>query len=88
MGHVSKERRGYISYLIRLWQIRNTGELVWRASLESPSTGECVGFASLDELFGFLQRQTRPTPDADANQDADQMRGGDQTTTKQSCTLV
>ena len=86
MGHVSKEWRGYISYLIRLWQIRNAGELVWRASLESPSTGERVGFSSLDELFGFLQRQTRPTPDAD--QGADQMRGGDQTTTKQSCTLA
>ena len=77
MGHVSKQWRGYISYLIRLWQIRNAGELVWRASLESPSTGERVGFASLDELFGFLQRQTGPATDADAIQDADQMRGGD-----------
>ena len=72
MGHVSKEGRGYMSYLIRLWQIKNAGELVWRASLESPSTGERVGFASLDELFGFLQRQTRPAPDADASQDVDQ----------------
>ena len=77
---MSKDRRGYISYLIRLWQIRNAGELVWRASLESPSTGERVGFASLDELFGFLQRQTEPAPDADASQATDQMRGGVQTT--------
>ena len=69
MGQVSKERRGYISYLIRLWQIRNAGELVWRASLESPSTGERVGFASLDELFGFLQRQPGPAPDADVHPD-------------------
>ena len=71
MGHMSKDRRGYVSYLIRLWQIKNAGKLVWRASLESPSTGERVGFASLDELFGFLRRQTRPVPDADANQDTD-----------------
>jgi hypothetical protein len=43
-----------MSYLLRLWQVRSGGELLWRASLESPHTGERVGFASLDDLFGFL----------------------------------
>jgi hypothetical protein len=55
---VSGEQRGYMSYLLRLWQIRSGGALVWRASLESPHTGERVGFASLDDLFGFLWGQT------------------------------
>jgi hypothetical protein len=30
---------------------------VWRASLKCAQTGERQGFASLDELFGFLRRQ-------------------------------
>lgn len=54
---MSGEQRGYISYLLRLWQIRSGGALAWRVSLESPHTGERVGFASLDDLFGFLWRQ-------------------------------
>jgi hypothetical protein len=29
--------------------------MVWRASLESACTGERVGFASLEELFRFLE---------------------------------
>lgn len=86
MGHVSRERRGYISYLIRLWQIRSAGELIWRASLESPSTGERWGFANLEDLFDFLQRQTGPAPDS--GQAVDQIRGGDESTAKQSYTLA
>jgi len=31
---------------------------IWRASLESTRTGERRGFASLDELFDFLQDRT------------------------------
>jgi hypothetical protein len=52
-------RRGrrYISYLLRLWQVRTGSELVWRASLESPQTGERTGFASIEDLFAFLQQQ-------------------------------
>jgi len=73
---MSEKRRGYISYLIRLWQVKNAGKLVWRASLESPSTGERRGFANLDDLFGFLQRQTIPAPDT-AGRDDGQNGGGD-----------
>jgi hypothetical protein len=47
-----------MSYLLRLWQSRSGGELVWRASLESPHTGERTGFATLESLFTFLQGQT------------------------------
>jgi hypothetical protein len=52
---VSRERRRYVSYLLRLWQIKSGGELAWRASLESALTGKQKGFASLDDLFEFLR---------------------------------
>ena len=51
------ERRDYLSYLLRLWRVGKQ-KAVWRASLESPHTGERIGFASLDALFAFLRQQT------------------------------
>lgn len=53
----TQERRDYLSYLLRLWRVGKENA-VWRASLESPHTGERIGFAGLDELFAFLQQQT------------------------------
>ena len=50
---MSGERGRYVSYLLRLWQTRREGALVWQASLESPTTGERRGFASLAELCAF-----------------------------------
>ena len=55
---MSGERRRYVSYLLRLWQAQDEGELAWRASLESAHTGERLGFASLADLFAFLDRET------------------------------
>ncbi|MGD2166435.1 MAG: hypothetical protein PVH50_13005 [Anaerolineae bacterium] len=49
----------YISYLVRLWPIADSGELVWRASLESPRTGERRGFADLSALCAFLEREVK-----------------------------
>ncbi|MBI4785494.1 MAG: hypothetical protein HY782_00385 [Chloroflexi bacterium] len=43
----------YLSYLLRLWGAGAT----CRASLESPMTGERRGFASIKDLFAFLQAQ-------------------------------
>jgi hypothetical protein len=54
---MAREQRRYISYLLRLWQIESEGELVWRASLESPHTGERRGFASLADVFTFLEKE-------------------------------
>ena len=56
---MGEARRGYLSYLLRLWQAHADGELVWRASLESPHTGECLSFADAESLFAFLDAQTR-----------------------------
>ncbi|MBU0490882.1 MAG: hypothetical protein KKA73_00380 [Chloroflexi bacterium] len=53
------KRREYHSYLLRLWEVDDDQEgPIWRASLESPGTGERRGFASLDALFAFLAETT------------------------------
>ena len=52
------ERRDYRSYLLRLWRV-GPGEAAWRASLESPHTGELTGFANLEDLFAFLETEVR-----------------------------
>ena len=48
----------YISYLLRLWQVRSKDGRVWRASLEHASTGERRGFACLAALVAFLEQET------------------------------
>ncbi len=55
---MTTERSGYVAYLLRLWRSEANGEVVWRASVENPHTGERHGFASLDLLFEFLLEQT------------------------------
>jgi excisionase family DNA binding protein len=52
----------YLSFLLRLWQVGDAEKPAWRASLESPATGQRQGFASLPELFDFLQAQAGPLP--------------------------
>ncbi len=55
---MTKEQARYSSFLLRLWHAGDDGSPVWRASLENPHTGEHLGFASLRELFTYLERQT------------------------------
>jgi hypothetical protein len=70
----SGEHRDYVSYLLRMWQDSSdeepsrSKEAVWRATLQSPRTGERVGFASLDDLFDFLKVQAGLEPTADSVQ--------------------
>ncbi len=58
------QQKRYLSYLLRLWQV-NVGDLpdgdqqLWRASLEKPQDGDRLGFASLNQLFAFLVKETR-----------------------------
>lgn len=54
------KQRGYLSYLVRVWQTRDGDTAVWRASLESPGSGERRNFASLDALVAYLYEQTDP----------------------------
>ena len=62
---VATEPRLYFSYLLRLWQTMDEGQLVWRASLENPHTGERRGFANLQMLHAFLE-ETCSTEDCHA----------------------
>ena len=45
----------YLAYRLRLWQAgQSENGPVWRATIESPYTGERRVFTSLPELFAFL----------------------------------
>jgi len=63
-----ERQQRYLSYLVRLWQTSDGGKQIWRASLESPGTGERKGFASLRDLFDFLEGQTQGRTGLDASQ--------------------
>jgi hypothetical protein len=52
------ETQTYSAYLLRLWREGSGESTRWRASLQDPHTGERVGFASLEDMFGFLRRET------------------------------
>ena len=61
----NRKQPDYLSYLLRLWRVgkqvypdSKTEQAVWRASLESPHTGERWNFAGLNDLFEFLRTQT------------------------------
>jgi hypothetical protein len=47
----------YQAYMLRLWRTEYKGQWQWRASLESPHTGERQSFAVLDQLFAFLRER-------------------------------
>jgi hypothetical protein len=55
---MTTEQQRYFAYMLRLWQVSSDGEPIWRASLESPHSGELRGFANLELLFAFLEEQT------------------------------
>ena len=73
---MTQEELDYLSYLLRLWRVSDdessypdVGEAqqmeakaVWRASLQSALDGERQSFASLEDLFRFLQKQTAARP--------------------------
>jgi hypothetical protein len=51
------EPDAYQSYLLRLWRAQCDGIWQWRASLESPHTGERRAFAGLEQCFAFLRER-------------------------------
>jgi hypothetical protein len=59
---MTTEQQHYLAYMLRLWQVSSDGEPIWRASLESPHTGERHGFANLESLFAFLEEQAGGQP--------------------------
>jgi hypothetical protein len=51
------EKGRYLAFLLRLWQEGGVDPPLWRASLESPQSSERRGFASLADLFTFLEKE-------------------------------
>jgi hypothetical protein len=49
----------YSAYVVRLWQ--ESPDTLWRASAQCAGTGEKLYFATLAELFVFLEAQTVAT---------------------------
>lgn len=72
---MTKEQLDYLSYLLRLWRAGEE-KAVWRASLESSHTGERVGFATLSDLFTFLEQEVSHAAQCQAEPNADG-KGGD-----------
>ena len=60
---MAEQRRGYLAYLLRLWQASGDGKTAWRASFENAHTGERKGFTNLDDLFDFLRQQVELSTD-------------------------
>ena len=73
---MDKEQPDYLSYLLRLWRVSGEEKAVWRASLESPHTGERRGFANLADLFTFLEKETGHAARGQTAPNADE-KGGD-----------
>jgi hypothetical protein len=57
--------RRYRSYLIRLWRAESDDTSVWHASTDDTMTGERRNFAGINQLFRFLEQQTREPQIAD-----------------------
>lgn len=58
-------------YILRLWRAEELRSPDWRASLENPETGQRIGFASLEQLFGYLMDRCEINDEA---QDTEQER--------------
>ena len=59
----NKKQPRYFSCLLRFWQTDDGEQRVWQVSLEYPVTGERRGFATLADLFAYLEAETAPEKD-------------------------
>jgi hypothetical protein len=66
---MSDLEKPYLSYLLRLWLVKNQTHCSWRCSLENVQTGERHGFANLDALCVFLSEKIAPLPEGDGAND-------------------
>jgi hypothetical protein len=59
--------------MLRLWRVEDDETPCWRASLETPHSGERRAFASLEALFVYLRAEmdaaATPVPTPPASQD-------------------
>lgn len=55
---MAETQRRYRAFLLRLWQERNEGKWIWRASLEDAHSHVRMGFPNLARLLAFLKEET------------------------------
>ncbi|MFZ5918096.1 MAG: hypothetical protein ACOYZ7_14230 [Chloroflexota bacterium] len=55
---MSDEETEYRAYLLRLWRVGSGSADAWRASLQDSCSEERHLFASLEQLFAFLEDET------------------------------
>jgi hypothetical protein len=48
----------YLSYLLRLWVMKNQHGASWCCSIENIKTGKRQGFSSIESLCAFLKEKT------------------------------
>lgn len=63
---INKDRSRYQAYLLRLWQMNNDDQPVWRISLESTGSGETQHFKSVAAFYAFVEALV-DQPDADGD---------------------
>ena len=61
----------YMAFLLRMWSVTAEDGVAWRASLEEAHTGERKGFAGLEQLSAFLERQCQTVDRSPARRDKD-----------------
>ena len=69
---MSQDRRRYLSYLIRIWQVKGEQGWQWRASLESPASGKLRAFPNLDHLIAYLRAQLEQQELAEKSDELDE----------------
>ena len=73
---MSNEPKGYQTYLLRLWYVQVQGKTQWRASIESPHTGERQLFASLEQLFAFVSERCESQASSETEVERREYEGG------------
>lgn len=69
MYPMAPEKYRYLSYLLRLWFVRQNGYGIWRASLEDPHDGTRSSFANMEALINFLYQQIQDNGDKKPDSD-------------------
>lgn len=54
----TKRQGRYLSFLLRLWRENGGDRPFWRASLQRPQTERRLSFATMGDLFDFLEHET------------------------------
>lgn len=66
---MSKPETRYIAYLVRMWSTNDAqGEVVWRASIQSPGETARRGFESLESLFVFLRQECKRSESSESSE--------------------